>query len=431
MRLTEAVIVRENCLAEIVGLAKKFLAGYKAKIIADDNTWRACGEQVEKLLANGGVQMTESFVFPSEPPLYADIEHCEEVESMITGNDFALISVGAGTINDICKLASGNQNKPYISVATASSVDGFNSFGAAINVHGFKKTLACDPPVAVLADSKVLCSAPNDLLSSGYGDLYAKVPAGAGWIVADALGRQTMRKDVWDLLQPTLKPALAHPQEYINKEPKVVLDVFSSLLNSGLAMQKMMDSRPASGAEHLFSHVLEMEHLSYKNGAPVSHGHKVALGTLITTALYEELVNMPEEKILQAIADKKEEPWEEREEKIKKYYADSPAYNDIIKASKDKFISGDSFKQFMQLMKDKMPEMRKGVAEQIISFDETKRRFEIVGCPTKFSDINLEAERVRTSIYKSQMIRSRYTIVDVLYDIGLFDECVERTMARF
>ena len=64
------------------------------------------------------------------------------------------------------------------------------------------------------------------------------------------------------------------------------------LYTSGFAMQATQSSRPASGAEHQFSHLWDMEHLKY-NGASVSHGFKVGIGTLASTAFLEMLLDAP------------------------------------------------------------------------------------------------------------------------------------------
>src|SRR3954452_1581683 len=74
-----------------------------------------------------------------------------------------------------------------LAVATAASVDGYTSFGASITKDGFKQTLTCPAPRAVLADLDVLTAAPAIMTASGYGDLLGKVPAGADWEVVPGL----------------------------------------------------------------------------------------------------------------------------------------------------------------------------------------------------------------------------------------------------
>lgn len=47
---------------------------------------------------------------------------------------------------------------------------------------------------------------------------------------------------------------------------------------------------PASGTDHQFSHYWDMEGLCH-NGKHVSHGFKVSIGTLVSTACMEYLVS--------------------------------------------------------------------------------------------------------------------------------------------
>ena len=63
------------------------------------------------------------------------------------------------------------------------------------------------------------------------------------------------------------------------------------LLLGGLAMQINKSSRPTSGAEHQFSHLWNMEHHTLADGSTPSHGFQVAIGTLASTALYEQMLD--------------------------------------------------------------------------------------------------------------------------------------------
>ena len=120
--------------------------------------------------------------------------------------------------------------------------------------------------MALAADTDILADAPAEMKSSGYADLFAKLPAGAEWIMTDIMGIEPIRKDVWELIQPPLRSWLANADD--------LQAVFEGLAATGYAMQLYKDSRPASGMEHLCSHVWEME------GVNASHGFKVGLGTL-------------------------------------------------------------------------------------------------------------------------------------------------------
>src|SRR5690606_4192942 len=111
------------------------------------------------------------------------------------------IAVGAGSINDLVKLAAHQCDRPYLAVATAASMDGYTAYGASITYRGSKQTFDCPAPKGVVADLDVMAAAPPVLNASGYADLIAKIPAGADWILADALGEEPISQFPWDAVQ--------------------------------------------------------------------------------------------------------------------------------------------------------------------------------------------------------------------------------------
>jgi glycerol-1-phosphate dehydrogenase [NAD(P)+] len=66
--------------------------------------------------------------------------------------------------------------------------------------------------------------------------------------------------------------------------------LIEGLIMSGLAMQAHASSRPASVAEHQFSHLWEMEGLGRDEDPPLSHGFKVGVGSIAIAALYERIL---------------------------------------------------------------------------------------------------------------------------------------------
>ena len=131
--------------------------------------------------------MMEPYVFPAEPPLYAEYSNIEKLRDSLREHDAIPVAVGSGTLNDIVKRSAHECERPYMCVGTAASMDGYTAFGASIEKDGLKQTLSCPAPRAVVADLEVSKHAPEDMTASGYADLLGKVTSGADWLVADAL----------------------------------------------------------------------------------------------------------------------------------------------------------------------------------------------------------------------------------------------------
>src|SRR5690606_27335786 len=141
----------------------------------------------------------------------------------------------------------------------AASMDGYTAFGASITRNGSKQTFYCPAPVACVADIDIIAKAPEGMNASGYADLLAKVTAGADWVLADAVGAEPIHKTAWDQIQPSLLSWVSNPDGVLNNDPATIQCLVQGLIMGGLGMQTAKSSRPASGAEHQFSHLWDMQ----------------------------------------------------------------------------------------------------------------------------------------------------------------------------
>jgi glycerol-1-phosphate dehydrogenase [NAD(P)+] len=116
--------------------------------------------------------MRTPVLFPAT--VHADYDRVLELQAALSPEDVVPVAVGSGTLNDLTKLAAYRLGRPYVVVATAASMDGYAAFGASITRDGFKQTMACAAPAAIVADVDLLASAPVQLTSSGYGDLLGR-----------------------------------------------------------------------------------------------------------------------------------------------------------------------------------------------------------------------------------------------------------------
>lgn len=416
------LLMKSGAVKEVAEAFRKKFPGKKPLIIDDTNT-QALAEDI----IVSQFDECSSHCFDAKT-IYADDEHVLAVQRALEEKpDAVAVALGSGTINDLCKRASYVAGeRPYMCIATAPSVDGFTSNGAAITDRGLKTTLPCPAPVLVVADTDILSNAPIDMIAAGYGDLAAKVPAGADWLIADALGIEKIVESVWDMVQPSLKVAISEPAKLRARDPQAAAAVFTGLIQTGFAMQEYFDSRPASGAEHLMSHVWEMRGSCTVGGKEASHGFKVAIGTLTTTAIMEELLKLSKSDVEKAAASYTPETWEERQKSIAHFVREPSVRNRQIEICRKKFLEGDALAARQSAIAAKWDELRQKIEGQIIPFAKLKEMFQTAGCPTEPSDICLSIENHRYGMRVAQMMRNRYTVVDLLYETGLLDAMIER-----
>ena len=423
---TKVALVERGAAGKIGSVFHELFPGKVAIVVGDERTMGVVGNAVQAALTQAGVETADPYVFPGEPELYAKYDNVEILRDALKGVDAVAVAVGSGTLNDIVKRASAELDREYMVVATAASMDGYTAFGASIELNGFKNTLECPAPRACLADLDVLSSAPQVMTASGFGDLLGKVPAGADWILADALGVEAVDQAVWELVQGPLRHALARPADLAAGQVDAVNDLAEGLVMSGLAMQAHQSSRPASGAEHQFSHLWEMEgHGVDIKPRRLSHGFKVGVGSVAIAALYEALLKRD---LAQIDIDAAVAAWPSKEELEAKVRAHHPHPQLVVAAvdqSLAKWITPDQLRGRLSTLAEKWPELSQQLAAQLVPAAELQGMLRAAGAPAHPADIGLDWQRFRDTYKRAQMIRKRYTVLDTVVEANLLDELVD------
>lgn len=434
---TKDLRIGSNILPQTIEVFKEQFPGRKAIVIADPNTYRVAGETVQQLFEKEGISYGEPFII-TDPSLYADYKFVTVIKEYLQGKDGIAVAVGSGVINDITKRATGELETPYMCVATAASMDGYTSYGASITKDGAKKTMSCPAPQAAIADLEVIRYAPTINNASGFADLYAKVPAGADWILADVMGIEPLDETSWHIVQDGLADALKDPEGVKSGNLEAIEPLVEGLMLGGFAMQSLSSSRPASGAEHQFSHLWDMEHLTFKGEMAKkfglyknrdeqgpSHGFKVGIGTLAITALYERMLNTPMDQLdVKAAVDK----WETLDAQIAKanvMFKGSGLEEFVIKQITDKYVSKEELEKQLNALKNNWHIVKEKIEKQIIPYQETKRRLKQVGAPVECEEIGVSRERLKESFFRTPWIRDRFTILDVAWRTNNLDKWVD------
>ena len=428
---TKDIVFGTDVLDKTGELFARMFPGARVLVVADGNTFAAAGEPVVASLKAAGIEFAEEpYVFPGTPTLYAGYENVDKLREHIRPLENTVVcSIASGTLNDIAKLASGELGREYMNVCTAPSVDGYAAFGASISKDGFKITRSCPAPTALVADLRVIAAAPHRLIATGYGDLIEKIPAGADWILADELGIEPIDDYVWSLVQGPLRGALADPERICAGDAEAITGLAEGNIMSGLAMQAAQSSRPASGAGHQFSHVWEMEGHGLDWEPPLSHGMKVGVGTVASCAIWEEAlkIDMDALDVDAIVAAAKTD--KEIEAKVRGLLIPRIA-DEAVKHSIEKNLQGNELRARIAAIREAWPRIVARVKDQLITADEVVDRLKKVGAPYHPEMIGIDMARFRETHIKAQTIRNRYTVLDLLTDLGMLDEVVERLFSE-
>ena len=403
----------------------------KAILVEDPRTRSVAGERVACVLRAAGLETAEYVVNPDGADFHATYAKVEEVREAIRGErgmgngerGIVPVAVGSGTLNDLVKRASEELGLRYMVVGTAASMDGYTSYGAAITKDGMKQTLSCKAPLGCIVDSAVAASAPREMTASGYADLIAKIPAGADWMLADAIGSEAIHPLAWRLVQEPLREAISNPSGCASGDEREVRKLCEGLVMSGFAMQAMGSSRPASGTEHQVSHYWDMESLSF-GGKPVSHGFKVGIGTLFSTKALEFLLrhDLSRLDVEKAVAS-----WPSTFDALKAtfpaIYGDRPAH--IRRAEEEmskKYSPPERLREELSTFKRVWPELSKRLKAQLMPFDEVRENLRLAGAPVEPEQIGVTRSRFRETCRGVPYMRNRYFGLDLVERLGLMDD---------
>jgi len=425
---TRRMVIGAGALAAVDETFAQCFGSQAAVIVADENTFAAAGHSVDRQLRAAGRTVAAPIVFPGTPTLYADFVNVLTLEDKLRAVDAIPVAVGSGTLNDLTKLAAQRAGRQYMCVGTAASMDGYTAFGAAITKDGFKQTIACPAPRALLADLDILANAPPQMNATGYGDLLGKVTAGADWILADALEVEPIDRRAWPLVQDSLREWTGQPSQLRAGNQQAIENLFEGLIMAGVAMQVSQSSRPASGSEHRFSHLWEMQALGHGHPA-IPHGFKVGVGTIAAAALYErvfarDLTNIDIEARCAA--------WPSREQvefMVLRGHDIPQLAENAVEESLAKYITPDELRQRLRLIQAHWPDIREKLERQLMPAEQLRGLLEAAGCPTTPSAIGIGLATLRESYWLARTIRSRYTVLDLIYETGLLDACVAELFA--
>lgn len=424
-RETRALALGPGVVAETGALFARHFPGATAIIVADPDTHALAGAPVRAALDRAGVRQERPYLFAERTP-HAEMSLVDHLERALRGHAAVPVAVGSGTINDLVKLASHRAGRDaYLCVATAASMDGYTAYGASITAAGAKQTFACPAPRVVVADLAVIGRAPPERTAAGYADLLAKVTAGADWILADALGAEPLDSRAWDIVQGGLRAALADPAGARAGEPGALGRLVEGLMLGGLAMQWAQTSRPASGAEHQFSHLWDMEGHTHRGEAP-AHGFKVGVATVAVARLYEALLATDLERLDPAAAAR---AWAEggqpEEPALRASFAGTGFVETAVTETRAKAATAAQVRAQLERLRQVWPELRARLQAQLLPAAELRRRLRLVGAPVEPEEIGLSRARLRASFRRAALIRRRFTVLDVALRTGLLEPLLE------
>lgn len=369
-------------------------------IVADENTYSAAGEYVERALCRKTVKKV---IFSGAIVLIPDEKAIERVREALEGADL-ILGIGSGVIQDLCEYVAFFSKIPYIIVATAPSMDGYASDGAAMILNGMKETVKAGLPKAIIADTEVLKNAPMEMIKAGYGDIVGKYSALCDWKLSAAVTGEYFCQYIYDTTFQMIERTLEIAQGLLERKEESIKILTEALMIVGIMMSFAGTSRPASGSEHHLSHFFEIVGIINCDDY-FPHGIDVAYSTVVTAKLREKIVNS------------------DFPDKI--YRLSSEEYtgmmNRIYKSVSEGCISlqnriGNYSKDRIQTYKQKEEEI-KNILSQMPSSKEIEQMLSVVGLDMEEFYKVYGENKIEDAILYAKDLKDRYTVLWLYYDL--------------
>ncbi len=394
----------KNVLIE-AGASKKageLSCGYnRILLVADTNTYAVCGKRVVSQL---GERLENTLIFEGDGFLIPNEEAIEKLSAHVTDSTDLIMGIGSGVIQDLCKYVSFKKELPYHIIATAPSMDGYASKGAAMIIGNMKVTYTAHVPEVIIGDAEILKDAPMDMIKSGYGDILGKFSCLNDWRLSHAVNSEYLCEYVYDLTYEMLSKTKDLGKLLTERDEAAIKILTEALIGVGIAMAYVGNSRPASGSEHHLSHFFEVIGIM-KNEPYFMHGTDVAFSCVYTQRLREELLNS---ELPESVKPFDKADWES---KIKNVYYDA-ADGVIALQNKLGWYNDDN----LDVYKEKWEEIKEILAD-------TPTSEELIGY-LKNADMDIAefekmygTEKINNAILYAKDLKDRYTVLWMYYTL--------------
>ena len=392
--MVKDIIIESEAIKKLSMIMEK--EGFKnITIICDENTYAAAGEEIKEIIPKG------KFINLKSENLHANEIAVQKVYECLSVENDVLIALGSGTIHDITRYVAYNKDIPFISVPTAASVDGFVSTVAAMTWKGDKKTFTAVSPIYVVADTDIFKEAPYRLTASGVSDLIGKYTALVDWKISSIVIGEYICNKVCNMEIDAVNKLCECVDDLVLGKSEAYEQLMYALILSGLAMQIIGNSRPASGAEHHMSHLWEMEVINKHLEA--YHGEKVSVGLILVMEEYKKI-----KKSIENGRCRVKKYYGLEEDMLKEVFKSREMYDSIMKEN-----TPDPLLNVNKVILQNRLESIAEILEKLPTLDFVKNTLKRAKAVTTLEEIGLSNDIKQNSIRVSPYVRSRLTLMRI------------------
>ena len=327
------------------------------------------------------------------------LDYCDRGLSSVSVD--VLVAIGGGTIHDLTRYAATEYDIPFVSIPTAASVDGYAANVAALTWDGLKRTVAGVSPRWILADTDIFSAAPSRLTASGVSDFLGKYISILDWKIAHLVTGEYICEEVCDLLEKAQRDGSRVLEEIRFGDKDAIEKLMYALLLSGLCMQMVESPRPVSGADHMVSHLWDLNVLNEKTNA--LHGEQVGLGLLIVTDYYKKLGYAIRHK---NVTVKSETAKGLEMSLLEHTFGKKGLLEGILTENTPNPLEDIDLEE----LEEQLPEIE-DLIDDLPDADDMYAKLHDAGCVHEISNLGIDKEKVELTLQSSPYVRNRLTLL--------------------
>ena len=389
----------EADLVHSLGLGSSFA------VVCDSATYDALGGRVAKNIASLG---------PVEPVVldnpHADLATVETLKPLIE-NVEAVIAVGSGTINDLCKYTTHQQGRGYCVFSTAASMNGYTSSTASMNLpSGLKVSLPAQAPKGFFVDLEVSATAPAYLTASGFADCLARSVAQIDWWMSHRLLGTEYWSSPYMIEVPDEQILNARAYRLPSGDLEAMASLYRVLTLCGLGIAFTGVSNHGSMGEHQISHYIDC--FARERHPGTLHGQQVGVASLTMARLQQQFLSSDAPPVVGPIMIDEKDMARRMGAEIAK---------ECAVEWRKKAFTAESVQRFNARLEEIWPELRAELQAFMIPVEAMTALLEAVGGPTTAKELGLPVDFYQEAVLHNHEMRNRFSFIDIAAGAGVLE----------
>jgi glycerol-1-phosphate dehydrogenase [NAD(P)+] len=424
------VEIGSGAIQSIPAIARRIL-GHSAQ-----HAYVVYDRAIEDIIQAGVMAPLEQLSFHMRPLALGKKGHLLDSEAVLGDQAAALvgadadilIGAGSGVICDLTKWIATRTGKPFITCASAPSMNAYTSITATITKNDIKVSEWLNPANAVVMDIDLLINAPMPMIHAGMGDLAARAICNADWKLGQLLKGSYFCPLPYQMTAANEERYLTSAHEIALRTPQAIGTLSEAILISGYSMTVMDgETSSSSGGEHVLSHF--WDYMVHLRGAPKNlHGAQVGIGTLLMLTLYDYMRHLDPSTVDPQRLLRQRPSFEQIQADNQAHFGDkADSFTQVVR---NKYLPEAQYLEFIRHIQVNWDSLWQELTPYIGDFDHIHNTLAAAGVPLKMSDIQRNGEDAREALLFGWRYRARYTLLDLAWELGIFPSAVDEILQR-